>query len=87
MSAPGIDEAFYRTHRFRDLHPVDMDMKALMKDKKKKTLLQPKIELPLLQGKRVTCDTCHTRHLPTPHGRYMVEEFREGNRLCVKCHA
>jgi predicted CXXCH cytochrome family protein len=87
MAAPDVDEAFYRTHRFRDLHPEGMDLQKLMKDKKKKALLQPEVELPLAQGRKVTCDTCHTRHLPTPHGRYMVEEFLTENRLCVKCHA
>jgi predicted CXXCH cytochrome family protein len=87
MSPPEVDETFYRTHRFRDLHPEGMDLYNLRKDKKKKALLQPKVELPLVEGRRVTCDSCHTRHLPTPHGGYMVEEFRTENRLCVKCHA
>jgi predicted CXXCH cytochrome family protein len=64
-----------------------MDLQVLRKDKKKKKLLQPTVELPLVRRSKVTCDTCHTRHLPTPHGRYMIEEFQTENRLCVKCHA
>jgi len=84
---PAVDEAFYRTHRFGDVHPTGIDLKALIEQKKARNPLRAAPTAPLARGRVVTCDSCHTRHLPTPHGRYAIDDFQKGSALCQKCHA
>ena len=87
IPAPAVDEAFYRTHRFGDVHPTGIDIKALIEQKRARNPLKMDPKAPLARGRVVTCDSCHTRHLPTPHGSYAIEDYRKGSALCQKCHA
>jgi hypothetical protein len=87
IPAPGVDEAFYRTHRVSDVHPVGLDMKALIEQKKARNPLRAAPTAPLVRGRVLSCDSCHTRHLPTPHGRFAIDDFEKGSDLCQKCHA
>lgn len=34
---------------------------------------------------RVTCESCHAVHAPTPYPHYLRASFRDG-RLCLECH-
>lgn len=34
---------------------------------------------------RVTCESCHTLHEPTPHPHYLLGSYRDG-KICLDCH-
>lgn len=84
----GLKRETYRKMRYQDTHPDGMNMKVL-----------PQLDLPeyagryafpetldLLDGRYVTCGTCHTRHVPTEEKQYVVQPYEEENQLCFHCH-
>lgn len=84
----GLAAETYRKIRYQDTHPDGMNMAVI-----------PTLQIPLYQGrfrwpealtlkdeKFVTCDTCHTRHVPTGYRAYTVMPFEQGNELCYQCH-
>jgi hypothetical protein len=84
----GLRRETYQRIRYQDSHPDGMNMAVI-----------PKLELPQYKGlfrrpqalrlvdeKLVTCDTCHTRHLPAEQRQYVVMSFEKDSALCTQCH-
>ncbi|MBI5017082.1 MAG: hypothetical protein HZB55_16545 [Deltaproteobacteria bacterium] len=84
----GLRKETYQKIRYQDSHPDGMNMEVM-----------PKLQLPEYQGryrkptdlrlldqKVVSCDTCHTRHMPTEQRQYVVMPFERTNALCYQCH-
>lgn len=84
----GLQKDLYRKMRYQDTHPDGMNMAVIP------TLnviqYQGKYRTPeslsLRDGRFATCDTCHTRHLPTDQRHYVVLPFERENTLCFECH-
>ncbi len=84
----GLSAETYRKIRYQDTHPDGMNMAVI-----------PTLELSQYKGRFkwpenlklrdeafVTCDTCHTRHVPTAQKHFLVVPYEEGNELCYMCH-
>lgn len=85
----GLQESAYRRIRYQDTHPDGMNMESVEKLNlpSYKNLYKSPKNLALADGKYVICDTCHTRHVPTPHRQYVILPFEdESNSLCLSCH-
>ncbi|MHB8764745.1 MAG: cytochrome c3 family protein [Deferrisomatales bacterium] len=84
----GLQKDLYRKMRYQDTHPGGMNMEVIPtlhlvqyqgKFRKPESLV-------LREGRFATCDTCHTRHLPTDQRHYVVLPFERENTLCFECH-
>lgn len=83
----GIQPDAYEKIRFQDTHPDGVNMESILKLPGYKAKYTIPTALLLREGKYVTCDTCHTRHMPTANKQYVVLPFDdEENTLCVSCH-
>lgn len=84
----GLREETYRKMRYQDTHPDDMNMASLilMDLPQYKGQYAFPDSLRLLEDRYVTCDTCHTRHVPTEQKHYVVESYERDNQLCFNCH-
>jgi hypothetical protein len=88
LKQKGLREETYRKMRYQDTHPDEMNMGTLV------LLALPQYKgqyafpdsLRLLEERYVTCDTCHTRHVPTEQKHYVVESYEQDNQLCFNCH-
>jgi hypothetical protein len=82
----GARESF-ASLRYRDAHP-QADMAAATTPPEDGASARYRLPpgLALLADKRTTCDTCHTRHIPTGSRSYTVMEFETANTLCNECH-
>lgn len=82
-----IQRDTYRKIRYTDTHalPVDMGRFAGKVTEDGERYRRPP-RLKLLPNGTTTCDTCHTRHLPTEPGAYVVLPYREHDELCLQCH-
>ncbi|NOY44562.1 MAG: carboxypeptidase-like regulatory domain-containing protein [Deltaproteobacteria bacterium] len=84
----GLRKQTYRKIRYQDTHPDGMNMEIIPKldlAEYKGAYRKPE-GLYLLDDKYVTCDTCHTRHMPTDQKQYVVMSYEEDSELCLKCH-
>ncbi len=74
----------YKKIRYLDSHPQGIDITAT------DSFSEGRIALPeglkLKQKKIITCDTCHTRHVPTEFGQFVVMDFNQKESVCIKCH-
>ncbi|GAB4262945.1 MAG: hypothetical protein Kow0092_13520 [Deferrisomatales bacterium] len=88
LEEKGLRKETYVEMRYQDTHPDGMNMEAVATldlDPYRGRYRIPEA-LPLVEGKFVTCDTCHTRHVPTEHKRYVRLPFESESALCVQCH-
>ncbi|MHB8764714.1 MAG: peptidase associated/transthyretin-like domain-containing protein [Deferrisomatales bacterium] len=78
----------YRRLRYTDAHAALVDLGPGTPNPapahREKYRSPPNLEL--LDGRSATCDTCHTRHLPTAQRSYVVMPFEGANDLCGQCH-
>ncbi len=84
----GLRKSTYMRIRYQDTHPDGMDMSVICSldfPEYKGRYRQPE-NLKLFDGRIVTCDTCHTRHMPTQYKQYVVMSYEEDNLLCLECH-
>ena len=84
----GLRKSTYMKIRYQDTHPDGMDMSVITElalPGYKGKYKQPE-NLKLLEGRIVTCDTCHTRHIPTQYKQYVVMGYEIDNALCLECH-
>jgi predicted CXXCH cytochrome family protein len=83
-----MDQEVFRGLRYQDAHPQAIDLRALLTDPEDRVGARFRMpeRLSLLDGGRVTCDTCHTRHQPGADTPYLVMEFQSQNTLCLQCH-
>jgi len=84
----GLRKQTYSKIRYQDTHPDGMNMDLIPKLDlaEYKGAYQKPEGLYLLDDKYVTCDTCHTRHMPTDQKQYVVMSYEEDSQLCLKCH-
>jgi predicted CXXCH cytochrome family protein len=88
LAQRGLRKTTYQAMRYQDTHPDDMNMATIVKldlPQYRGQYAFPS-ELELLDGKFVTCDTCHTRHTPTAQKHYVKMPYEENNELCYACH-
>lgn len=84
---PNVTKELYLVHRFQDSHPSGFDYTETSGRGQKKTAFAEKVtDLPLAEGKRVDCRTCHTFHQAGEVPSYVRAEFRGKNDLCQRCH-
>jgi hypothetical protein len=84
---PAVTAEFFSVHRHRDSHPSGFDYAAAAARRPRETKYAAEVEgLPLRDGGKVDCGTCHTFHLAGAVPAYAREEFAESNRLCERCH-
>jgi len=84
----GLRRETYVKMRYQDTHPDGMNMElipVLALEQYKGRYRKPEM-LPLLDEKFVTCDTCHTRHVPAEHKQNVIMSYEEDNGLCFQCH-
>lgn len=84
----GLQKNSYEKMRYQDTHPNGMNMDIVLnldRDTHQERYKRPE-SLPLVEGKFVSCDTCHTRHVPTEHGQFARLPYEESNALCYECH-
>lgn len=90
----GFNEETYRTMRYQDTHPQAMDLTKISISElpQYKGLYQIPAALTLMHtdededNAMVTCDTCHTRHMPTASKYYTIMPYEDDNGLCIECH-
>lgn len=84
----GLRRETYIKMRYQDTHPDGMNMELipLMGLEQYKSRYRKPESLPLLEDKFVTCDTCHTRHMPAEHKQYVIMSYEDDNGLCLQCH-
>lgn len=84
----GLRKETYQKIRYQDSHPDGMNMEVMptIELTQYKGLYKRPTDLKLHEEKVVTCDTCHTRHLPTEQRQYVVMSFEKTNLLCFQCH-
>jgi len=78
----------YQRIRYQDSHPDGMNMEVIPRlelDRYLGRYKTPKL-VSLKEGKYVTCDTCHSRHVPTPQKQYIVMPYEQESTLCYECH-
>lgn len=87
LAQRGADRESFAGLRYRDAHPQALDMARAAAPTESGAPARFRLPptLRLTDGARVTCDTCHTRHQPTPARRFAVLPF-DDNTLCVECH-
>lgn len=89
LMASGVQEDAYRKIRYQDTHPDGANLEAvvgLADDGYKGRFTMP-ADLPLVDDKYITCDTCHTRHRPTAYPQFARLAFDdERSTLCYQCH-
>jgi hypothetical protein len=74
----------YKNVRYVDSHPNGIDITASNSYTDGLTVLPD--DLILKEGKIITCDTCHTRHIPTDWGQFVIMDFVQRESICIKCH-
>lgn len=84
----GVTPEMYENLRYRDIHPHDTDLRkfVLSSAAGRPPRYHMPDELPLDGGDRITCDTCHTRHMPTAFPAFCHMTFVERSLLCEQCH-
>lgn len=88
LQLAGVRKDTYRKIRYQDTHPdgMNMDLIPQLELEQYKGRYQKPQSLPLVDGKYVTCDTCHTRHMPTDQKQFVVKSYETDNALCYECH-
>jgi len=84
----GLQRETYVKMRYQDTHPDGMDMERIPQldlEEYKGRYKRPE-GLRMREDKYVTCDTCHTRHVPTEQKQYVVMAYEQDNALCFQCH-
>jgi hypothetical protein len=83
-----LSKETYGKIRYTDTHANSVDMGAIVRDRSTRYAgrYQTPKRLKLLASGRTSCDTCHTRHVPTDHGAYAVLPFKTADDLCTECH-
>ena len=88
LQKKGLRIDTYRKMRYQDTHPDGMNMEEIPKldlEQYRGMYRKPQ-SLFLLDEKIVTCETCHTRHVPTEQKQYVVMPYETVNTLCTECH-
>ncbi len=88
LMVQGLRKTTYSRIRYQDTHPDGMNMEAVLQaplSEYGESYRMPEA-LKLREKKFVTCDTCHTRHIPTGQKQYVVMPYEEDNALCLECH-
>ncbi len=88
LQKKGLRIDTYRKMRYQDTHPDGMNMEEIPKldlEQYRGRYRKPEA-LFLLDGAYVTCETCHTRHVPTEQKQYVVMPYETVNTLCTQCH-
>jgi hypothetical protein len=74
----------YSKIRYADSHPKNIDITMT------KSFEEGRVALPgdmaLKEDKIITCDTCHTRHIPTEWGQFAIMDFLQEGAICTECH-
>jgi predicted CXXCH cytochrome family protein len=88
LQKQGLQRDSYRKIRYQDTHPDGMNMQVIIKLDLPQYIGRYAFPegLPLLEGRYVTCGTCHSRHVPTEVKQYVTMPYEEDNQLCFKCH-
>ncbi len=84
----GVRKDTYRKLRYQDTHPDGMNMELIPQldlEEYRGRYRKPDA-LTLVDDKYVTCDTCHTRHIPTEQKQFVVMSYEADNMLCYQCH-
>jgi hypothetical protein len=85
--APAVTGDLYASHRFRDSHPSGVAYGRAAASARGGARFRKNVEsLPLDDGNRVDCRTCHTFHVPGPAPAYARAEFERTSALCTRCH-
>lgn len=74
----------YKKIRHLDSHPKNVDI-SLSNGYSEGRIFIPE-DLLLKDDKILTCDTCHTRHVPTAFDQFVVLDYNEKESICLKCH-
>ena len=74
----------YSKIRYLDNHPSDVDVTASVGYNEGRIRLPE--DMMLKEGKIIVCDTCHTRHVPTEWGQFVIMDFVKRESICLKCH-
>jgi len=94
-ASKGFNKEAYEVLRYQDTHPKGFDIKEISMSQlpKYKGLYQISTSLKFYVDDEdeenkiiVSCDTCHTRHMPTSRKYYIVMPYEEDNGLCIECH-
>lgn len=94
LKQQGVAKESYSRIRYQDTHPDAMDMTFMQAAVGRQSgQFNIPADLPLLEIKEkettkriVTCDTCHTRHVPTAQKQFAILSFGEDSELCYQCH-
>lgn len=84
----GLQRDTYVKMRYQDTHPDGMNMELIpiLELEEYRGRFRKPANLKLVEDKFVNCDTCHTRHVPTPQKHYVVMPYEQDNGLCYECH-
>ena len=74
----------YKSIRYADSHPQSLDI-TLTEGFEAGLITIPE-SLTLREEKIIICDTCHTRHIPTNWGQFVVNDYVQIDSICIKCH-
>lgn len=88
LQLAGVRKDTYRKIRYQDTHPdgMNMDLIPRLDLEQYRGRYQKPEGLTLVDGKYVSCDTCHTRHMPTEQKQFVVMSYEQDNALCFQCH-